>query len=68
MVKKVGYSSEHIVRKAAEQGTEVHEMIEDYLNGKELNFLILTGNPQYDTLVWQMFLRFVDFWEEYNLN
>ena len=65
-LKKVGYASEHIVRKASKQGTETHEMIEDYLNGKELNFLSKSGHPQYDTLVWQMFLRFVDFWEEYN--
>ena len=65
-LKKVGYASEHIVRKAASQGTETHEMIESYLNGKELNFLSKSGHPQYDTLVWQMFLRFVDFWEEYN--
>ena len=65
-LKKVGYASEHIVRKAASQGTETHEMIESYLNGKELNFLSKSGHPQYDTLIWQMFLRFVDFWEEYN--
>jgi len=64
-LKKVGYSSEYIVRKASEQGTQTHEMIEDYLNGKELNFLSPSGYPQYDTLVWQMFLRFVDFWETY---
>jgi hypothetical protein len=30
-LKKVGYSSEYIVKKAAEQGTKTHEMIEDYL-------------------------------------
>ena len=65
-LKKVGYASEHIVRKAADQGTQTHEMIEDFLNGKELNFLSPSGYPQYDPLVWQMFLRFVDFWEEYN--
>jgi hypothetical protein len=65
-LKKVGYASEHIVRKAGEEGTKTHEMIEDYLNGEELNFLSPTGYPQYDTQVWQMFLRFVDFWEEYN--
>jgi hypothetical protein len=65
-LKKVGYASEHIVRKAASEGTETHEMIEDYLNGKELNFLSASGYPQYTPLVWQMFLRFVDFWEEYN--
>ena len=44
-LKKVGYASEHIVRKAADQGTETHEMIEDYLNGKELNFLSKSGHP-----------------------
>ena len=64
-LKKVGYASEHIVRKAGEQGTETHEMIESYLNGEELNFLSASGYPQYDPLVWQMFLRFVDFWEIY---
>jgi len=65
-LKKVGYSSEHIVRKAGEEGTQVHEMIEDYLNGKELNFLNSFGNPAYSPDVWQMFLRFVDFWETHN--
>lgn len=65
-LKKVGYSADHIVRKAASEGTQVHEMCEDYLNGKELSFLSKSGDPQYDTNVWRMFLRFVDFWEEYN--
>jgi hypothetical protein len=64
-LKKVGYSANYIVKKAAGEGTQVHEMIEDYLNGKELNFLI-NGTPMYNPDVWQMFLRFVDFWEEYN--
>ena len=63
-LKKVGYSADWIVKKAAEEGTQVHEMIEDYLNGKELNFL-QHGIPMYNPLVWQMFLKFVDFWEEY---
>jgi NAD(P)H-flavin reductase len=44
-LKKVGYASEYIVRKASEQGTQVHEMIESYLNGEELNFLGPHGNP-----------------------
>ena len=43
------------------------EMIEDYLNGKEFKFLIIIRHIQnMIPLVWQMFLRFVDFWEEYN--
>jgi len=65
-LKKVGYASEHIVKKAGEDGTKVHDMIESYLNGEELNFLSQNGNPQYSPEIWQMFLRFVEFWEEYN--
>jgi hypothetical protein len=64
-LKKVGYASEYIVKKAAEEGTQVHEMIEEYLEGKEMNFLNPTGYPQYNPDVWQMFLRFVEFWETY---
>ena len=63
-LKKVGYSANYIVKKAGEDGTQVHEMIEDYLNGKELNFLE-HGIPMYDPNIWQMFLRFVDWWETY---
>ena len=62
-LKKVGYASEYIVKKAAEEGTQVHEMIEEYLNGEELQFLNKFGTPQYNPDVWQMFLRFVEFWE-----
>ena len=64
-LKKVGYASEYIVKKAAEDGTQVHEMIEEYLNGEELTFLNSYGTPQYNPEVWIMFLRFVDFWETY---
>ena len=65
MAKKVGYSADWIVRKAGEEGTQVHEMIEDYLNGKELNFLSSNDNPVYNPDVWQMFLKFVEWWEKY---
>ena len=65
-LKKVGYNADYIVKKAGEEGTQVHEMIEEYLEGKELNFLNSNGHPQYDPNVWQMFLKFVEWWEEYN--
>lgn len=65
-LKKVGYSSEHIVKKSAEEGTLVHNMIEDYLNGEEINFLKPDGRPKMDSKVWQMFLNFTDFWETQN--
>jgi hypothetical protein len=65
-LKQVGFASEYIVKKAGEEGTQVHELCEAYLNGEELRFLDNQNHPQYNPDVWQMFLRFVDFWEEYN--
>ena len=64
-LKKVGYSADWIVKKAGEEGTQVHEMIEDYLNGEELNFLSSNDNPLYNPDVWQMFLKFVEWWDKY---
>jgi hypothetical protein len=65
-LKKVGYASEHIVKKAAAEGTQCHEMIEEWLLGKEIKYLNDYGKPQMPLIVWQMFLRFVEFWETYN--
>jgi hypothetical protein len=65
-LKQMGTSADYIVKQAGQEGTQVHEMIEAYLNGEELNFLNSLGNPAYNPDVWQMFLRFVDFWETYN--
>lgn len=64
-LKNMGRSADYLVHKAAEDGTKVHEMIEKYLEGNEMNFLDGWGNPQYDPNIWQMFLRFVEFWETY---
>jgi len=64
-LKQVGFASDYIVKKAAEEGTQVHELCEEYLNGAELNFLDEYGRPQHNPDVWQMFLRFVEFWEEF---
>jgi ATP-dependent exoDNAse (exonuclease V) beta subunit len=65
-LKQVGNNADTIVRKSAEEGTKVHEMCEAYLNGEELNFLSPSGDPIYDVNVWQMFLKFVEFWETHN--
>ena len=64
-LKQVGFASDYIVKKAAEEGTQVHELSEAYLNGEELRFLDDRGRPQYNPDVWQMFLRFVEFWETF---
>ena len=64
-LKQVGFSADYIVKKAAEEGTQVHELCEAYLNGEELNFLDDRGRPLHNPDVWQMFLRFVEFWETF---
>jgi hypothetical protein len=61
-LKKVGYSADYIVKKAADEGTQVHNLAERYLLGDEIK-LMKDGKPQYDLGVWKMFLHFVDFWE-----
>jgi len=64
-LKQVGNNADYIVRKAAEEGTQTHGLCEAYLEGKELNFLSPSGDPKYDINIWQMFLRFVEFWETF---
>lgn len=64
-LKKVGFAADHIVKKSAEEGTIVHELIEKWLLGETLEYLYPDGNPRYPHNVWQMFLNFVDFWETY---
>ena len=65
-LKKVGYSADYIVKKAGDEGTQTHELIEAYLNNEELCFLKDNGYPRYSPEVWKMFLRFVEWWETYN--
>lgn len=64
-LKKVGFTADYIVRKAAEEGTQVHALAEKYLLGEEIHFLYPDGNLRYPHNVWQMFLNFVEFWETY---
>jgi ATP-dependent exoDNAse (exonuclease V) beta subunit len=64
-LKKVGYASDYIVKKAAEEGTQTHELCEDWLNGEECTFLDKYHRPKYQPHVWKMFLAFVNFWETY---
>lgn len=65
-LKKVGFSSEFEVKKASNEGNQVHDLIERYIKGEQLNYLNDWDVPNYPVLVWQMFLRFVEWWETYN--
>ena len=62
-LKKVGYASDFIAKKAADEGTLVHNLAESYLKGEKIELMDEDQNPKYDIKIWKMFLRFVDFWE-----
>lgn len=62
---KYGFNSKIIAKKAADEGTLVHDLSERYLNGEELHFLDSKQQPQYDPEIWRMFLNFVDFWTSF---
>ena len=59
-LKKVGNNADWIVKKASEEGTTVHEMIERYFEGEEIKYLNKDGHPTMNPEIWKMFLRFVD--------
>ena len=65
-LKKVGYASEYIVKKAAEEGTQTHGLIEKYLTGEKIDWLDEKGSAICSSAVWQMLLKFVEFWETQN--
>jgi len=65
-LKNMGRSADYIVKKASEDGTKVHNLVEQYLNGEEIKFLDKFDTPKYDPEIWKMFLHFVEFWELYN--
>jgi len=63
-LKKVGSNADFIAKKAAGEGTIVHELAEQYLKGDKIELINPhTHSPQYDLKVWKMFLSFVAFWE-----
>jgi CRISPR/Cas system-associated exonuclease Cas4 (RecB family) len=64
-LKKVGFSSEFELKRASDEGTVVHSLIEKYLKNEEVKYLDELNYPKYSVLVWQMFLRFVEWWETF---
>lgn len=65
-LKQVGYSADTIVRRAGDEGTKVHNLIELYLTGVKINLLDSKGNLNYEPNIWSMFLKFVEWWETWN--
>jgi hypothetical protein len=61
-LKDVGHNADIIMRKAGDEGTQVHEAIENYLLGKKIQMINDSGYSNYSTYVWQMILKFHEFW------
>ena len=61
-LKDVGHNSDIIANKAANEGTQVHNAVEAFLNGEEIQWLDENGSAKYSMDVWKMILKFADFW------
>jgi len=61
-IKEVGFNADIIMKKAGEEGTQVHEAIEQLLEGKELQWMDDFGNAKYSLTVWECILKFHEFW------
>ena len=61
-LKDVGHNADIVARKAAKEGTQVHEAAEQLVLGNEVAWMDDYGRAKYSQLVWEMILKFADFW------
>ena len=61
-MKDVGHNANIIMRKAGKEGTQVHEACEQLVLGNEVTWMDDYGRAKYSQLVWEMILKFYDFW------
>jgi len=64
-LKDVGHNSDIIARKAADEGTQVHDAIERYLKGEKIQWINNEGYSNYSMDVWKLILKFHNFWTTY---
>lgn len=68
-LQQVGLNSSEILKKAAEIGSDVHSLIDEYQKLPEnfkLSFLNENGIQQYKWEVWELFCKAMDFFNTYN--
>jgi len=61
-LKDVGHNADLIMRRAGKQGTQVHEACEKLILGEEVSWMDDYGNARYSQIVWEMILKFYEFW------
>ena len=62
-LKDVGHNADLIARHAAKEGTQVHEAAEDLVLGREVAWMDDYGRAKYSQIVWEMILKFAEFWK-----
>lgn len=61
-LKDVGHNADLILAKAGKEGTQVHEAAEALIKGEEISWIDDYGNAKYSQVVWEMIMKFHDFW------
>jgi hypothetical protein len=64
-LKDSGHNADFIMRRAGDEGTQVHNAAEKILKGEEVRWIESDGHVNYNTHVWRMILSFYDFWITY---
>ena len=64
-LKDVGHNADLIMKRAGKQGTQVHEACEKLILGEEVSWMDDYGNARYSQIVWEMILKFYEFWNTY---
>ena len=64
-LKDVGHNADLIMRRAGKEGTQVHEACEQLILGNEVSWIDDYGRAKYSQIVWEMILKFADFWKTY---
>jgi len=64
-LKDSGHNADFIMRRAGDEGTQVHNAAEKILKGEEIRWIESDGHVNYNTHVWRMVLSFYDFWSMY---
>jgi hypothetical protein len=64
-LKDVGHNADVIARKAANEGTQVHDAVERYVAGEKITWLNDEGYSNYSLDVWKLILKFHEFWSIY---
>lgn len=63
-LKDLGSNADEVLKRAGEQGTKIHNMIQAFLDGQEVKWI--EGDKDNFTLdEWLMFLKFVDFYKTF---